>query len=251
MPLEKGSSRAVVSRNIAEMVRSGRPQEQAVAAAIRSARPRRAGGGLVDDSQQMSPAEAVRAAEQAALDHKRSLPRGDVLRTLGALGDEGRRRAGALGRAAGGSVPWFVRQQASQMHKSGPLRSPVAGRTDHLPISVKSGSHVLPADIVSSLGQGNTENGFHVLGKMFPVAKTPRMPMRLGKGFAEGGDVEEGEPPVDILAAGGEHVLDPDQVLEVGGGDPQRGHAILDAFIKHVRAETIKTLRKLPGPARK
>lgn len=150
-------------------------------------------------------------------------------------------------------VPWFVKQQASQMNRvSGPLRSPVGGRTDHLPISVASGSHVLPSDVVSALGQGNTDNGFKVLGKMFPVAKTPHMPMKLGKGFAEGGDIDAGaEPPVDILAAGGEHVLDPAQVAEVGGGDTQRGHAILDAFIKHVRAENIKTLRKLPGPARK
>lgn len=150
-------------------------------------------------------------------------------------------------------VPWFVRQQASHMNRvAGPLRSPVGGRTDHLPISVKSGSHVLPADVVSALGQGNTDNGFKVLGQMFPAAKAaPRMPMRLGKGFAEGGDVSEEEPDVDILAAGGEHVLDPGQVLELGGGDQQRGHAILDAFIKHVRAENIKTLRKLPGPARK
>jgi hypothetical protein len=38
MPLEKGTSEATVSRNIAEMVRSGHPQKQAVAAAIRAAR---------------------------------------------------------------------------------------------------------------------------------------------------------------------------------------------------------------------
>lgn len=38
MPLEKGSSREVVSRNISEMVHSGHPQKQAVAAALRNAR---------------------------------------------------------------------------------------------------------------------------------------------------------------------------------------------------------------------
>lgn len=37
MPLEKGSSREVVSRNIREMMRAGHPQEQAIAAAMRSA----------------------------------------------------------------------------------------------------------------------------------------------------------------------------------------------------------------------
>lgn len=38
MPLQRGSSRRVISENIREMMRSGRPQRQAVAAAFNSAR---------------------------------------------------------------------------------------------------------------------------------------------------------------------------------------------------------------------
>jgi hypothetical protein len=38
VPLKEGSSRAVISENIAEMVASGHPQAQAVAAALRQAR---------------------------------------------------------------------------------------------------------------------------------------------------------------------------------------------------------------------
>lgn len=38
MPLHKGSSREVVSENISEMVHSGHPQRQAVAAALSNAR---------------------------------------------------------------------------------------------------------------------------------------------------------------------------------------------------------------------
>jgi hypothetical protein len=38
MPLESGSSREIVSRNIREMVRSGHPQRQAIAAALSNAR---------------------------------------------------------------------------------------------------------------------------------------------------------------------------------------------------------------------
>jgi hypothetical protein len=37
MPLEKGSSQEVISRNISEMVHAGHPQNQAIAAAMRSA----------------------------------------------------------------------------------------------------------------------------------------------------------------------------------------------------------------------
>ena len=37
MPLEKGSSQEIISKNIAEMVKSGHPQEQAIAAALSQA----------------------------------------------------------------------------------------------------------------------------------------------------------------------------------------------------------------------
>jgi len=37
MPLKPGSSRATISQNISEMVRSGKPRDQAIAAAHRSA----------------------------------------------------------------------------------------------------------------------------------------------------------------------------------------------------------------------
>ena len=55
---------------------------------------------------------------------------------------------------------------------------------------------------------------------------------------------------VPIVAAGGEMVLSPEEVMHVGGGDLDTGHRVLDEFVKRVRAKTIKTLTKLPGPAK-
>lgn len=51
MPLRKGYSRAIISSNIREMVESGHPQRQAVAAALDTARrtKRRADGGRIED----------------------------------------------------------------------------------------------------------------------------------------------------------------------------------------------------------
>ena len=116
----------------------------------------------------------------------------------------------------------------------GPIPSSVAGRTDHLPMHVPSGSYVIPADIVSALGEGNTMSGFEVVDDMNADHHDD------GR-YASGGTVP-------IVAAGGEYVIPPHVVAGVGKGSLDTGHRVLDEFVKHVRAKTIKTLKKLPGP---
>lgn len=121
----------------------------------------------------------------------------------------------------------------------GLIDSDVPGRTDKHPMGVAPGSYVIPADIVSGVGQGNTKAGadaFNKLLKMGPYG-TP------GK-FADGGNVN----PIEIVAAGGEIVVPPESVADVGGGDVDRGHSILDAMVKRLRSQTIRQLKSLPGP---
>jgi hypothetical protein len=330
MPLNSGSSKATVSHNISEMVSSGHPQKQAVAAALRTAR------------------------------------------------------------ATGGSV---------KVH-SGPIHSAVAGRTDHLPMNVASGSYVIPADIISAMGEGNSMAGFKVAKDIFsarditsgtpygeeglpyggtsprkagggaadsgmaaartsapaPVSRAsqpaPAAPqaapatrytgfrdmidgggkgasgstfqggafsntlnnlgvtpsgseggkgkflpvmggliagpigamagMAVNRGYKGLGDMFNGGGPnaaggefsggpmsnisntagvlpysraaggktdgVPIVAAGGEYVIPPEDVVHIGGGDLDHGHKVLDAFVKKMRQKTIKTLQGLPGP---
>jgi hypothetical protein len=132
----------------------------------------------------------------------------------------------------------------------GPIHSPVAGRTDHLPMHVPSGAYVIPADIISAMGEGNTMAGFKVANTIF--SKNPDMQGLPGASAqlgipnkAQGGPID---PPVPIVAAGGEYVIDPDDVVSIGQGNLDEGHKVLDAFVKKMRAKTVETLKKLPGP---
>lgn len=147
----------------------------------------------------------------------------------------------------------------------GPLFSNEGGRTDTLPISVPSGAYVIPADVVSGLpgAEGSSLAGHNLLGKLFSMqpfsadaapygASSVPLKHKRGLARAKGGkaDDETGHP-VQIMAAGGEHVVDPETVKRLGNGDLTAGHKVLDAFVKHVRAENIKSLKKLPGPAKR
>jgi hypothetical protein len=144
---------------------------------------------------------------------------------------------------------------------TGPIHSVVAGRTDHLPAEVPNGSYVLPADIVSALGEGNSMAGFKVIKRMFsglpgggnnsifPYGGNEgpygsRLPHAYG-GAPNNGMASKGVP---VVIAGGEHVVTPQEVAAAGDNDIDMGHKVLDEFVRRTRAKTIKTLSKLPGP---
>lgn len=157
----------------------------------------------------------------------------------------------------------------------GPLLDTGPGRTDTIPISVPPGSFVIPADVVSGLpsAQGNSLAGHVALNKLFgalplvpdkapygadapklsrastiPGLGTEKHAMRVELDKSKGGKVphDHGEP-IEIMAAGGEHVVPPEIVKRIGLGNLDRGHAILDAFVDEIRKRNIKTLQKLPG----
>lgn len=184
-------------------------------------------------------------------------------------GDGGGTMGGAMARGGEATMGGTM----TKVH-SGPIRASVAGRTDHLPIHVPAGAYVIPADIISGMGEGNTDAGFKVAKNIFsapfyaggpksqpyggmktpygenpkmaygqPIAEPYGMPM---PGKAHGGNVEEDAAP--IVAAGGEYVIHPDDVSWIGGGDMDAGHKELDRFVKMYRKHLIDTLKKLPGP---
>jgi hypothetical protein len=195
-------------------------------------------------------------------------------------------------KAEGGSIGHAQRiaqEKSTPCHK-GIIHMAVGGRTDHLPMNVLEGSYVLPADIVSGLGEGNTLAGGKILDQMFSMKQGPagaavpefraspkfpeaskvtpedydkymKMGQKAGQALYGKQAAEQAQPnarggtiashnrrPVPIIAAGGEYVISPDDVMKYGDGDLDKGHEKLDAFVKYVRNNTVKTLRKLPGP---
>jgi hypothetical protein len=197
-----------------------------------------------------------------------------------------------LKRATGGSIP-----DNPMSPVIGLINTATPGRADAHPTHVPPGSYVMPADIVSMMGEGNTAAGAQMLAKMFlplkaqsgqqitmmgqgapfgatgapygaqaPDLRTKAMPPpRAPEPFvppppkfpafgaqARGGAVpaEAAKPGTPINISGGEFTVPPEEVKRRGRGDINLGHEILDRWVKQLRAEHIKTLKQLPGPAK-
>jgi hypothetical protein len=131
----------------------------------------------------------------------------------------------------------------------GPIKAAIPGRTDRLPIHVYSGSYVLPADIVSGMAEGNTEAGYEVIRKMIEERKAEGGRVGMVQKYGLKGHYHQ-TGVVPVIVAGGEYILTPEEVEAFGDGDLNAGHKVLDAFVKSQRAKLVKTLKKLPGPAK-
>jgi hypothetical protein len=239
MPLIKSSSKAAVSKNISEMVHAGHPQNQAIAAALDTARRAKSKGKAGGGPMGMPPGLKMPGQNNDQQDKGRGGP--------------------TVNPPAIAHVPWRIKAPNSTAASikapsiaPGALIGPTPGRADALSAKVPNGSHILPADTVSALGQGNSMAGFHRLSSAFPASARVGHPFgsrgqRPG-GMAKGGKSQGEKDLVPVNLSHGEFRILPEDVIAIGGGDRERGHEILDKFILHVRKKQIRKLAKLPGP---
>ena len=228
MPLVKSNSREAIASNISEMVHAGHPQKQAVAAALNNARHHPAGG------------------LRGHYDGGGGIP------------------------SSGEMAPWYVHQEArgeeGYYHPSGLYNSSGAGRTDTINNHVPAGSYVVPADVVSGLGEGNTMAGASVLDRAMHSGPHGIQTNRMGHNgegiprppapahwsepdvqFHAGGVSTSKGNVVPIVTAGGEYLIHPSDIVKKWGS-LKHGHAVLDKFVVLVRKKTANTLKKLPSP---
>ncbi len=284
MPLAPGSDQATISQNISELTHHGsrkRNHDQIVAIALSNAD--RTGHALGGGIGSFHPAKVMSSSEGTpwwtkAAAHEMMAP---------AHGIGGHFAAGGMMSPSEAS-PWTERADARiidmPMH-GGLIGGSGAGRTDRLPLSVPSGSHVIPSDAVSGAGQGSTQFGANALqaamrtgpygvalpkevhGRGPPAAQHASMagenPTGIEKsmmtGLAQGGEAHH---RTSILAASGEMVVSAEDVVAIGergirDGLGKRnesaenvGHRLIDEMIARIRKFNIEWLKHAPPPKR-
>lgn len=159
--------------------------------------------------------------------------------------------AGGMGFAAGGladvgpRAPKRPAFRARRVGAAGLVHSATPGRADLVSSRLRRGAYVLPADVVSSLGQGNTLAGAKLLASSLPEAA--EMASRGAVDRADGGMIEDPDE-IEVRLSGGEYLVAPEQVLAIGGGSVEEGAKALDALVHAVRGEAVETMSRMPPP---
>ena len=182
-------------------------------------------------------------------------------------------RGGEVRRDMGGGmslstdVPWWTKQQAEQdARPSGFLSGSTMGRSDAVHTQAPGGSYILPASLVSGLGEGNSDAGAKVWDEILRSAphgieqaperrgRGPPQPPRLpsSSGYeAKGGGVQGADAsgaPVPVALSHGEIFVPPEDVKRFGGGNLKKGQRVLDRWVQMELKRIGKEILTLPGP---
>lgn len=156
-----------------------------------------------------------------------------------------------------------MRQETSGAGTTGYLHGTTSGRADKILTNAPAGAYVVPADVVSGLGEGNSLAGAGVIQKMLDTGPHG-IPMPRGRGkdtaphpppayrepAAKGGTVHGERELTPVALSHGEFVVPPEHVHHWGGGDIKVGHKWWDDWVVKERKKIIDKMRKLPGPVK-
>ena len=119
------------------------------------------------------------------------------------------------------------------------------GTSDSIAAKIPIGSFVLPANVVSQLGRGDTTSGLEALDRAFgkgrgAVTDSERRPKGRGavtdserrpKGLGAVTDSERAPMgAIESYLSRGEYVIPPDTVAAMGQGDPIKGADVLSRY---------------------
>lgn len=149
-------------------------------------------------------------------------------------------------------VPRFARgglaapamRRARRVGAAGLVHSASPGRADLVSARLRQGSYVLPADVVSGLGEGNTLAGAKVLHASLPEAAEMASAGRVAR--AAGGRVDDDE--IEVKLSGGEFLVSPEQVAAIGEGDVEGGARALDELVAAVREHSRAAVDRMGPP---
>ena len=136
---------------------------------------------------------------------------------------------GVDGTATGGMGPSAARAQGGEIYASGGLMSLAKG-------GMKSGGFVVPADVVSMVGEGNTDAGYSRIKSMIPGATAIK-----GKDGGQADTVKtsiEGKQPARV--AHGEMYIPPETVKRMGGA--KKLYAMMDR-VRHQATGSKKQIK--------
>lgn len=295
-------ARAIHAARIANAtLRSGVPEGESIAIANQWAqRHRDAGGGIAADpgggiagiaptAQNQSPVVQGQIQQYSSLPIEKLMelgarlggsPQGALIQKLIAqrhVQPQAAPQTPTPGYAAGGGMmssseasPWWTRREAAD-ESGGFLHGVTPGRADAVNTTAPGGSYIIPADVISGLGEGNSLAGAKVMDAI--LGSGPRgTPMPRGGGGgprirapapfheqaaggavslfpekkAAGGVKSSGDTPVAL--SHGEYCVAPHHCLRIGRGDIKRGHAILDKWVIEKRKAIIDKMKKLKPP---
>ena len=184
----------------------------------------------------------------------------------------GYRRGGKVKKRADGGVmslseadPVWTRAQGRAetggAGATGYLHGPTPGRADAILTTAPAGSYVIPADVVSGLGEGNSMAGAGVMDRIIrtgphgvqamPSARVSHGPPRAPGLFHQAKGGAMGVPdakPQPVALSHGEYVVQPEFVAQWGRGDHKAGVEAFDRWVVKMRKLIIAKMKKLPGP---